>query len=157
MSENDLFNVLVFPHLIDLLVTLVLSIRLCLYETLNGFLLQVTSAPIVRSRGGYRIPRRRGANPWGVGRGAPTYKFAGFSQKLHEIKKILIRRGGAAPGAPPLDPPLRSKTLSVEQLALYLLIVLSISSLIGDSLELPMRFTNSFFYMPFFKRRGWAV
>ena len=32
--------------------------------------------------------------------GAPTYKFSGFSQKLHEIKKILVRRG-LAPGGPP--------------------------------------------------------
>ena len=40
-----------------------------------------------------------GANPPG---GRQTYKFARFSQKLHEIKKILVRRGGA----PPLDPPL---------------------------------------------------
>ena len=37
-----------------------------------------------------------GANP----RGASTYKFAGFSQKLHEIKKILVRRRGA--GSAPL-------------------------------------------------------
>ena len=35
-----------------------------------------------------------GANP----QGAPTYKFARFSQKLHEIKKILILGwGGGAP------------------------------------------------------------
>ena len=53
-------------------------------------------------RGGSRIPRRRGRQPWG----APTYKFARFSQKLHEIKKILVRREGGAPRAPPLDPPL---------------------------------------------------
>ena len=33
-------------------------------------------------------------------RGAPTYKFDGFSQKLHEIKKILVCRGGRAGGAP---------------------------------------------------------
>ena len=36
-----------------------------------------------------------GANHGG---GVPTYKFAGFSQKLHEIKKILVPRGGV-PGA----------------------------------------------------------
>ena len=35
-------------------------------------------------------PLGRGANPWG----APTYQFAGLSQKLHEIKKILVRGGG---------------------------------------------------------------
>ena len=49
--------------------------------------------------GGYRVPRRRGRQSMGAG--APTYKFAGFSQKLHEIKKILVRRG-----APTLDPPM---------------------------------------------------
>ena len=27
-----------------------------------------------------------------LGRGAPTYKFASFSHKLHEIKKILVPR-----------------------------------------------------------------
>ena len=43
------------------------------------------------TRGGSRIPRRRGA---------PGYKFARFSEKMHEMKKILVRGGGA------LDPPL---------------------------------------------------
>ena len=47
-------------------------------------------------RGGYRIPCGRGRQPWGGG--VPTYKFAGFSQKLHEIKKSLVPRGGV-PGA----------------------------------------------------------
>ena len=37
-------------------------------------------------RGGSRIPRRRGANPPG---GVPTYDFAKFHEKLHEIEKIL--------------------------------------------------------------------
>ena len=37
------------------------------------------------------FPVGGGANP---GMGAPTYKFAGFSQKLHEIKKILVRGEG---------------------------------------------------------------
>ena len=32
--------------------------------------------------------------------GAPTYDFAKFSEKLHEIKKILGRRG-RVPGVPP--------------------------------------------------------
>ena len=36
--------------------------------------------------------------------GAPTYKFARFSKKLHEIKKILV--GG---GRPSLDPKLVRK------------------------------------------------
>ena len=47
-------------------------------------------------RGGYRIPRRRGRQPSG---GAPTYDFAKFSEKLHEIEKILGRRGGAPLGS----------------------------------------------------------
>ena len=36
-----------------------------------------------------------------TGGGAATYKFASFSQKLHEIKKILVRGGG---GCPPPGP-----------------------------------------------------
>ena len=31
------------------------------------------------------------------GRGAPTYDFAKFSQKLHEIERIWTRGGGAHP------------------------------------------------------------
>ena len=38
-------------------------------------------------------------------RGAPTYNFAIFSQKLHEIERIWAP-GGRASLAPPLDPPL---------------------------------------------------
>ena len=53
-------------------------------------------------RGGSRIPRRRWRQP---SREAPTYDFAKFSEKLHEIEKILGRRGRDV-GAPPLDPPL---------------------------------------------------
>ena len=41
-----------------------------------------------RTRGGSKIPSRRGADfP-----GAPTYDFAKFSKKLIEIEKILGRR-----------------------------------------------------------------
>ena len=59
--------------------------------------------PLVQSktRGGSRIPRWRGANP--PGEGAPTYDFATFSKKLHEIEKILDRKG-----APSVDPPLET-------------------------------------------------
>ena len=32
---------------------------------------------------------------------APTYDFAKFCEKLHEIEKILGRRGGGVPGCPP--------------------------------------------------------
>ena len=44
-----------------------------------------------KSRGGSRIPRRRGRQPSG---GAPTYEIAKFSKKLHEIEKISGRVGG---------------------------------------------------------------
>ena len=37
----------------------------------------------------------------------PKDKFARFSQKLHEIKKVLIHRGAHARGAS-LDPPLHN-------------------------------------------------
>ena len=37
--------------------------------------------------------------------GAPTYNFAKFSQKLHEIERISTRGGTSL--APPLDPPLQ--------------------------------------------------
>ena len=37
-------------------------------------------------RGGSRIPRRRGRQQ---SSGVPTYEFAKFSEKLHEIEKIL--------------------------------------------------------------------
>ena len=46
------------------------------------------------TRGGSRIPRRRGA---------PDNKFARFSEKMHEMKKILVRWGVLGS---PLDPPL---------------------------------------------------
>ena len=45
------------------------------------------------------FPVGGGANPGEM----PIYKFARFSQKLHEIKKILVRRRARAGGAP-LDP-----------------------------------------------------
>ena len=47
-------------------------------------------------RGGSRIPCRRGADPLGP---APTYDFVKFSEKLHEIEKILggTRAGGVPP------------------------------------------------------------
>ena len=43
------------------------------------------------SRGGLRIPRRRGRQP---GDGAQAYDFAKISKKLYEIKKILGRGAG---------------------------------------------------------------
>ena len=52
----------------------------------------------VLSRGGSRIPRKRGAPTL---QGVPTYDLANFCEKLHEIEEILGRGGGCAPGAPP--------------------------------------------------------
>ena len=52
-----------------------------------------------------------GANP--PGRGC-RQKFPKISEKLHEIEKILDRRGGGAPGASPLDPPLLDPLTSIH-------------------------------------------
>ena len=50
------------------------------------------------------FPRGGGANCPG---GAPTYDFAKFSQKLHEIERIWAPRGGGArPKFYYVDPPL---------------------------------------------------
>ena len=58
--------------------------------------------------GGSRISPRRGCQLPG---GAPTYEFAKFSQKLHEIERIWTPGGGArVPRAPPLDPPMVNYT-----------------------------------------------
>ena len=56
------------------------------------------------------FPRGGGANSPG---GAPTYDFAKFSQKLHEIERIWAPRGARAS----LVPPLRSATGQVRCLA----------------------------------------
>ena len=66
------------------------------------------NVPAKYSSGGSRISPRRGRQ---LPRGAPTYEFVEFSQKLHEIERIWTRGGGASP-APPLDPPLYSTTHS---------------------------------------------
>ena len=50
------------------------------------------------------FPRGGGANS--PGGGAPTYDFAKFSQKLHEIERIWTPRGGARPKFYYVDPPL---------------------------------------------------
>ena len=52
--------------------------------------------------GGSRISPRRGPQ---LRRGTPTYDFAKFSQKLHEIERIWAPEGGRS-SRPPLDPPL---------------------------------------------------
>ena len=52
----------------------------------------------------------RAGSPTLRGGGAPTYDFAKFSQKLHEIERIWTPGGGARPKFyyvdPPLPPPL---------------------------------------------------
>ena len=64
------------------------------------------------NQGGSRILRRRGCQP--SREGVPTYYFPKFSEKLHEIEKILDRRGGACrERPPPLDPPLLTDYLYV--------------------------------------------
>ena len=57
--------------------------------------------------GGSRIFPRRGRQL--SGGGAPTYDFAKFSQKLHEIERIWTPRGGARPKFYYVDPPLNYK------------------------------------------------
>ena len=53
------------------------------------------------------FPRGGGANSPGGG-GVPTYDFANFPQKLHEIERIWTLGGGMGGGAcAPLDPPLK--------------------------------------------------
>ena len=48
----------------------------------------------VKVSGGSRISPRRGRQLSKGGRGAPTYDFAKFSQKLHDIERIWTPRGG---------------------------------------------------------------
>ena len=58
-----------------------------------------------------RISPRRGHQLPGVG--APTYDFAKFSQKLHEIERIQTPREGCIPHAPPpLDPSLLTEIIN---------------------------------------------
>ena len=52
------------------------------------------------------FPEEREPTPRGRGGRAPTYEFAQFSQKLHEIERISTPAGGRTSPAPPLDPPL---------------------------------------------------
>ena len=57
-------------------------------------------------------------------RGAPIHDYAKFTQKLHEIERILTRGGGGgARDAPPLDPPLIKmflhRNISLEDPILY--------------------------------------
>ena len=64
-------------------------------------------APIVSQvSGGSRISPRRGCQ-LPRGGGAPTYDFAKFPQKLHEIERIWAPGGGTRPKFYCVDPPLQ--------------------------------------------------
>ena len=79
------------------------------------------------------FPRGGGANSPGGG-GAPTYDFAKFSRKLHEIERIWAPVGGGgegAPLAPPLNPPLQINSLTYRKIALQKQLVDRCSSLVG--------------------------
>ena len=64
------------------------------------------------------LPRAGGANSRG---GAPTYDFAIFSQKLHEIERIWAPGGGGgrASVVPPLDPSLLCTQGFIYELSLF--------------------------------------
>ena len=47
------------------------------------------------------FPQGGGRQLLGGGGGSPTYDFAKFSRKLHEIERIRAPRGARAPCAPP--------------------------------------------------------
>ena len=66
---------------------------LCLYSIINYQ--EAVADPGFPGGGGANSP----------GGGAPTYDFAKFPQKLHEIERIWTP-GGVRPLQPPLDPPL---------------------------------------------------
>ena len=72
---------------------------------------------IIVSSGGSRISPRWGRQLSRGGGGAPTYDFAKFSQKLHEIETIWNPRGRGARPSPPLDPPLVSLAGTLNNLA----------------------------------------
>ena len=65
-------------------------------------LLPCTDTLCERSGADPGFPVGGGADPLG---GAPTYDFVKFSEKLHEIEKILGHKGVRA-GSAPLNPPL---------------------------------------------------
>ena len=68
-----------------------LYVKFYLFKHINPLYVAIAGADPGLSIGG-------GANPPG---GAPTYDFAKFHKKLHEVEKILGCKGGHAPGAPP--------------------------------------------------------
>ena len=54
-----------------------------------------SQGPGIIYSGGSRISPRSGRQLSGGGGGTPTYDFANFSQKLHEIERIWTPGGGA--------------------------------------------------------------
>ena len=56
-------------------------------------------------------------------------------KKMHEIEKILGRRGGRTPGTPPLDPPLNSTSKLDHQYKLILIVFVNASSRITFKLR----------------------
>ena len=93
------------------------QVKIGSYQDRNVPILIATSVLLVPHRPGIAndiklvadpgFPAGGGADsPWG---GPPTYDFAKFSQKLHEIERIWAPGGG---GGASLAPPLRSATAS---------------------------------------------
>ena len=74
------------------------------------FVLLITEITRARADPGFSVGG--GADPprW---RGRPTYDFVKFSKKLHEIEKILGRRGVASP--------LRSATAEINQIVMLII------------------------------------
>ena len=67
--------------------------------------------------------------------GAPTYDFAKFCEKLHEIEKILGRGGGGGrtPGTLPLNPPLLH--IQNPQIKVALLCATQLHDVSGESVQ----------------------
>ena len=73
------------------------------------FVLQVFCCPTFKPVADPGFPQGGGTNSAGGGLLAPTYDFAKFSQKLHEIERIWTPgRRGARPKFYYVDPPLQT-------------------------------------------------
>ena len=70
----------------------------------SGLSCIIYSVEIITPSGGSRISRRGGRGPRTGGRGPP--KWLRFKNFACQNERIWTRRGGRAPGAPPLDPPM---------------------------------------------------
>ena len=98
LSANEFFRTFV-PFIRHVLLLQIFPRSLYLIQwspmVLADYLLRTVADP--------GFPRGGGANSPG---GAPTYDFAKFSQKLHEIERIWTPGGGARPKFYYVDPPL---------------------------------------------------